>query len=402
MAYPLVPAVNLSRWNTCRPVRAPSRGNRWLLIALAAWMQPRPARAEDSISFKYQDYREADGRIAVQVRSALFEQDLGTAMQLKVTGIMDSIAGATPDGEPASTPGGQVPLSNMVEERKAWSLDFSRQFTATRVAVGLANSRESDYVSRGWSLNTLTDFNAKNTTLVLGVAGTDDDIKVFFQTPRTHKRGVDVLVGVNQLLDPRTAVTFNLTYSEVSGYLGDPYKLIQKNTEVFPGIFLLRTFNENRPDHRTKWIALASINRAYPDLHGALEASYRFHTDDFGLITHTVSLEWYQKLGARFTLRPSIRFFRQSAADFYAVTLNNSPIVPTAIPTGRGPFYSADYRLSALDTIDYGLKAIWTASDRWQIDAAIEKYEMHGRDGVTSASAYPQATTATFGIKFTF
>ena len=365
-------------------------------------MQPRAARAEDSVTYKYQDYREAGGRIGVQVNSALWEQDLGPAMHLKLTGVMDTIAGATPDGEPASTPGGQVPLSNMVEKRKAWSLDVSRQFTRTNVAVGFANSRESDYVSNGWSVNTLTDFNAKNTTLVAGLAGTDDDIKVFFQKPLTHKHGVDALVGVNQLLDPLTAVTFNLTYSHADGYLGDPYKLIQKNTEVFPGLFLLRTYNENRPDHRNKWIVYAAINRAYPDLHGAVEASYRFHTDNFGMMSHTLNVAWYQKLGARFILSPFLRYYQQNAANFYAVTLNSSPIIPTAKPTGMGPFYSADYRLSDLDTVDAGLKAVWTVTDHWQIDATVEKYTMSGRDGVTSDSAYPRATTATFGLKFTF
>jgi hypothetical protein len=256
------------------------------------------------------------------------------------------------------TPGGQVPLANMVEERKAWTLDFSRQFGGVNISAGMANSRESDYVSHGWSLNKLTDFNSKNTSLVVGLAGTDDDIKVYFQVPRTKKRTLDMLVGINQLLNPLTSVTFDVTYSQANGYLSDPYKLVQKNTEVFPGIFLLRTSSENRPDHRNRWIALASINRAIPNLNGALEASYRFHTDDFGMITHTLSLDWYQKIGPKFMLRPFIRFFNQSAADFNAVSLTGSSIVPTSRPSGHAPFYSADYRLSKLDTLDYGLKAL--------------------------------------------
>ena len=383
-------------------MRTPSQAKSWLLVGMLAVLQPRLARAENSVTYKYQDYREAAGRIAVQVNSGLWEQDLGPAMHLKLTAVMDSIAGATPDGEPPPTPGGQVPLSKMTEERKAWSFDFSRQFSAVNVDVGVAQSRESDYVSKGWSLNTLTDFNAKNTTLVAGIAGTDDDIKVYFQQPWLRKRSLDLLVGVNQLIDPLTAVTFNLTYGEADGYLGDPYKLVQKNTAVFPGVFLPRTFNENRPDHRAKWIAYAAINRAFPELHGALEASYRYHTDDFGIMSHTVILEWFQKLGSKFILRPSFRYYQQCAADFYVVTLNNSPIVPTFRPTGKGPYYSADYRLSDLDTVDCSLQAIWTVNDHLQVDATIGKYAMDGRDGVTSDSAYPRATVATFGLKFTY
>ena len=36
------------------------------LATVLAWWQPRSARAENSVAYKYQDYREADGRIAVR------------------------------------------------------------------------------------------------------------------------------------------------------------------------------------------------------------------------------------------------------------------------------------------------------------------------------------------------
>jgi hypothetical protein len=44
------------------------------------------------------------------------------------------------------------------------------------VDLGYGVSRESDYVSDGWSLNTVTDFNQKNTNLLLGYGGTSDTI----------------------------------------------------------------------------------------------------------------------------------------------------------------------------------------------------------------------------------
>ena len=51
-----------------------------LWAVLLAWLTPRTARAEDSIRYKYQDYSERDGRVAVEVNSAAIEKDLGTAM----------------------------------------------------------------------------------------------------------------------------------------------------------------------------------------------------------------------------------------------------------------------------------------------------------------------------------
>ena len=234
------------------------------LATVLVWLAPRSARAENSVAYKYSDYREADGRIAIQTQGTYIEKDLGTEMHLKLEGVLDAITGATPSGQPAPAGTSQVPTSTIHDRRKAWNADFSRQFPHLNVAVGFGNSRESDYVSNGWSLNTLTDFNQKNTTLLAGVAGTDDDVKVFFQRGLVKKRSNDVIVGVTQLLDPRTSISLNLTWGRTTGFLADPYKLVQKNTELFPGVSLPLTFGESRPHERNKGILLLALNRSYP------------------------------------------------------------------------------------------------------------------------------------------
>jgi hypothetical protein len=366
-------------------------------------MCPRLARAEDFLSYKYEDYRETGGRIAVQTQSALIEQDLGTDMQLKLQGTIDAIAGATPNGQPAPTGSDQVVLTQLHDHRKAWNLDFSRQFPAINLALGLANSRESDYVSTGWSLNTLTDFNQKNTTLLIGAAGTDDDVKAFYQTAWAKKRTNDLIVGVTQLLDPRTSVAIDLTWGRASGYLSDQYKLVQKNVEIVPGVFLPFTYGENRPDERTKLTFFASLNRAFPDLAGALEASYRFYHDTYGTNAHTLEFTWLQRIGQYLILKPELRLYDQSAADFYYYNLDQTSVAPAfGPPRTQGPFYSSDYRVSALRTYTYGVKLVWTPSTRWQLDVAFAQYDMHGKDGVTPQSAYSRAAIMTAGLKISW
>ncbi|MDB6093447.1 MAG: hypothetical protein JWM32_1009 [Verrucomicrobia bacterium] len=372
------------------------------MAGLLAWLSPRAARAEDSVSYKYQDYREPGDRITVQAQYGLVEKDLGPDMHVKLQGVIDAIAGATPNGEPPATPGGQVPLTNLTDRRKAWSAEISRQFPRVNVAVGYANSRESDYVSNGWSLNTLTDFNQKNTTLLLGVAGVDDVVRVPYLRADDKKRGWDLIAGVTQLLDPNTSVTANLGYGSSTGFLGDPYRIIQQRTEVFPGVFLPVDYPESRPHERDKWTIFLGVNRAFPATNGTLEAGYRYYHDTFGTGANTFELAWFQKIGEHFILRPEVRFYDQEAADFYRLTANGIGFTPSFRPASTGPFYSSDYRLSAFRSYNYGLKAIWIFNASWQVDAAIEKYEMKGTDGVTSASAYPSATIVTGGIKFTW
>lgn len=363
-------------------------------------LQPRSVRAENAVSYKYVDYRESGGRIAVESHYGLVEADLTPDMRLKLTGVIDAIAGATPTGQPPQGGSDQVPMTNLHDRRKGWGADLFRQFPRVGVSVGFANSRESDYVSNGWSLNTLTDFNEKNTTLLLGLAGTDDDVKVRYQAPWLKKRTSDFIVGVTQLLDPQTSVSLNLGYGRATGYLSDPYRIIEQRTEVIPGIFLPLTYGENRPPSRDKCTLFAGVNRAFPQAHGALEASYRLYRDTFGTTAHTLEVAWFQKFGEKFTLQPSLRFYDQSAADFYRVDVTGANFTPTGHFNPAGPYFSADYRLSALRTYNYGLKVIWTVTGNVQVDLAYERYEMHGKDGVTSPSAYPRANTFTAGVRF--
>lgn len=371
--------------------------------ALLAVLLPRLARAESVVRYKYQDYQEMGGRIAVQVNSAGVEQDFGTATHLKLEGVIDAITGATPNGQPAPTGSDQVPLSQLHERRKAWSGSLAHQFSAVNVSVGAANSRESDYVSTGWSVNTLFDLNQKNTTLLAGLAGTDDDIKVFYQTPRAKKRTHDAILGVTQLLDPQTSVTLNLTWGRQRGYLADPYKLVQKNIEIIPGVSLPLTFAENRPDERDKWVVFTGLNRAFPEAHAAVDLSYRYYHDTYETNAHTIDAAWFQNIGERVILRPGVRFYDQSAAKFYHYRLDDTSIVPTAgAPRPQGPFYSSDYRLSAMQTYTYGVKVIWNATDALQFDAAFERYDMRGTDRITPQSAYARANVVTLGARFSW
>ena len=197
------------------------------------------------------------------------------------------------------------------------------------MAVGVGNSRESDYVSNGWSLNTVSDFNQKNTTLLLGVAGTEDKIRVFYQPTRARKHANDLIAGVTQLLSPQTSVTANLSWGRQTGYLADPYKVVEKGVEVIPGVVLPLTYAENRPGERDKWTLFVSTNRAFPGARAAAEASYRFYHDTYGTNAHTIDTAWFQRIGEKLIFRPGFRFYDQTAASFYRYRLDGTNLVPT-------------------------------------------------------------------------
>jgi len=97
-----------------------------------------------------------------------------------------------------------------------------------------------------------------------------------------------------------------------------------------------------------------------------------------------------------------VRLYRQSAARFYYYNLDDTSVVPVRIPQGLAPYYTSDFRLSAEDSVSYGLKATWKLSERLSLDASYERYVLRGRDGVTPASAYPTAGISNLGVKFTW
>ena len=373
-----------------------------LLAALLVLLEPRIARGEDSVSYKYQNYQEDDDRIRVSSHYLLGKKSFGTDFQLKVEGLVDSISGATPTGQPPPEGSDQVPLAQLTDRRKAVIVDAANQFGPQNVALQFAHSTESDFDSFGYSLRYNRDLNEKNTTLHLGYAYTDDSIRAGYFPDWQDRDTHDFLIGLSHLVNPKTVVRLNLTYSDASGFLNDPYKLVQKSIEILPGLSLPLTFPENRPDSRRKTIVYSEVTHHVEPLRGTIEGSYRFFRDNQGLQSHTLSVAWFQRIGTHFILRPYLRWYRQTEADFYVVTLDGTDILPTRVPTGVAPYYSADYRLSAFDGFTYGLKGIFTWDERVKIDLTAERYEMSGRDELTSDSAYPEATILTAGLALWF
>jgi hypothetical protein len=405
-----------------RPVTA-RQGIGSLTLALTLLLcHPGKSRAEDHIDYRYAYYKEDHGRVRILTHSALFEAALANWVSLKAEAVYDAISGASPIGAPptdtityAAGPFGPVssgvPVSPLRDIRRAGNLEPTFTLGNHRFRPQVSYSGEGDYVSRGLAFNYSLDFNEKNSTLNLGVAHTWDRI-----LPRNspylkfneNKVSDDFMVGLNQLLGPKTLLTVNLTLGRSRGYMNDPYKavLFEDFPEFFPDTLTL--FGERRPRLRQKQIGYVALTQYVDRLNASAEGSYRFYRDDFGILAHTVETAWHQKLGKHLVLSPSFRFYRQSAADFYGTRFPGDPSLPTGFPLAWGPnpepptYYSADYRLSAMDTLTYGIKATFKVQEWLTVDAGYQRYTMSGRDGMTSQTAYPQANVVSVGARLWF
>jgi hypothetical protein len=174
-----------------------------------------------------------------------------------------------------------------------------------------------------------------------------------------------VLLGLSQVMSHDWIMKLNFSYGWSSGYMNDPYKVVSIINTHLGGAAPLPGFPggpgggfgppigeptgqiyENRPDTRHER-ALFLDNKVY--LGGdVLDLSYRYGSDDWGIHSNTVELRYRWSLGDSHYLQPHLRWYRQSAADFYHRGLLDSDTVPQ--------FVSADYRLSTFTARTVGVE----------------------------------------------
>jgi hypothetical protein len=386
-----------------------------VLAAALQLLQLQRARGEDHVDYRYEYYQEDDNRIQVLTHGLLFDVTLKEAL-LAVKGelVHDAVSGATPNGAaPPSkynfdnTFGGitgdtnstSVPLSHMQDERKSISLEVPVTLGLHEVTPQFSYSKESDYTSTGAALNYSLLLNEKNTTLVFGWAHTWDRVRDDKGTIQ-DKRNDDFLLGVNQLLGPKTVLGLNLTYGQAYGYLNDPYRSIVGQDPVYiysaPSDFIGTV--EQRPEFRQKEIVRVSLTQFVTPVNASIEGAYRFYHDSFEVNAHTFELSWYQKIGKWAVVSPNFRYSYQTAAYFYYEMLPGLVTDPTTNPQ----YYSSDYRLSELQTFTAGLNVVVNVTDWLKLDAGYKRYVMERLDGVTSQTAYPSANVFTIGARILF
>ncbi len=326
----------------------------------------------------------------------------------------DALTGATPNGgihqRVAQT--FTQPSGNNVFTAPANTLVLDDSFRDTRVAlsgswqqplgrlstfnVGLSASKEYDYLHLGVNAKVSRDFNQRNTTVSAGLAFAADSIDAEGGAPmaltpmgdvgdlsnrlgKQDKDVVDVVLGVTQVISKNLIVQANYSFSDSSGYLSDPYKIVSI-VDAVTGDVVPRTppsgvqgpsheyLFEGRPDKRTKH---SLYGQAKYYMGGkVLDASYRYMTDDWGIDSHTVDLRYRWPMGDSRYIEPHLRFYTQTDADFYQVGIANGSPLPA--------YASNDYRLGSFDAITVGLKYGWTTRNGNDMSARLEYYQQSG------------------------
>ena len=304
-----------------------------------------------------------------------------------------------PSGNAAYTvPAGVLPLDDTFKDtRVALGAGWQQPVGETSlINVGASASREYDYTHFGVNAKMARDFNQRNTTLSAGFAYSFDSLDPVggAPTPLTpmldvgdtsnrlgdqDKDVLDLIIGITQVLSRNLVVQANYSYSKSDGYLTDPYKVLSL-VDGTTGDTLLRTLTpgvagpshqflfENRPGERTKHSIYGQVK--YYMNGKVLDASYRYMTDDWDIDSQTVDLRYRIPFGADSYFEPHLRFYTQSEAEFYQLSIPDLQPLPS--------FASADYRLGNFDAITAGLKYGWRTRNDNEMSVRVEAYRQSG------------------------
>jgi hypothetical protein len=329
------------------------------------------------------EYSESGSRMNVRVNQASAVVPIGNNFQLKVNGIQDLMSGASPVFN-APGPGGRIQQvltgASVFDNRKAGDIGASVAFGDSQVMLRQGWSKENDYKSTWTSLEGKRDFNQKNTTLAAGLAFSDDGVSRS-DTPDKVRTRIkrDLFVGVTQIIDDRSLVALSLAYSYSNGFLSDPYKLVfVQSGGLLP---------DARPSVRRQTAATAKYLTYLPAIDSALQAVGSLSTDNWGVHSGTLELQWKKELPAEWLVNAGARFYTQSSADFYA------PLYQSAPADG---LQTSDYRLAGFGSVAWLAGVTKQLTPNFSIQLAAER--TYRRAAFRSGGAGIEADNYVWGL----
>lgn len=279
-----------------------------------------------------------------------------------------------------TVPANQLPLDAFKDQRYAYDLGYSAPFgDGGRYSIGGSYSTEHDYTSYSVNGGVSQDFNHHNTTLSLALNYEADQSSPIFGTPSPltqmsgdtkgpsrSKTVVNVVLGLTQAISRHWLTELNYSYGETSGYQTDPYRVISlvDGTTGAPVEYLY----ESRPSSRTRqsvfWDNRLALLSTFADI------SLRSYSDSWGIKSLTAEISDRIPLFGHFYIQPGVRYYHQTAADFYRHYLVSGNALPTyASSDGRLSNFNAQTNSLQLG-LDFGHSEIYMR---------FENYSQHGQ-----------------------
>ncbi|NTV45318.1 MAG: DUF3570 domain-containing protein [Chlorobiales bacterium] len=293
------------------------------------------------------------------VSAASMKSSFEGVMRSNAAKLVDGISSASAKNTKADAVSSASKLSPSLTDpddvRHEFVAGVNQVFGYTTVSVNGIYSTEHDYDSKTLALSVSQPFNQKNTVVQLGIVRSWDNIFPDIQQMRatSWEKSKDVFSissGITQVLSPSLIAQLNLSYSNYSGFLSDPYQVVR----VVSGN-TVNLYNTYHPDNRGRKAIGLRLNYALFEL-TSLQLGYRYYWDDWDISSHTISLYVQQYFADKaITLGVGIRRYDQTAAYFFKPTYDMAWI-------NAGNYFTVDSRLNSGYSYEYELSLKFAGS----------------------------------------
>lgn len=224
------------------------------------------------------------------------------------------------------------------------------------------------------------------------ITGNQNYSPLFTKFKDESRNSYSVGFGLSQILHKNVQGSLSVDLVKQDGLLSTPFQRVYFSdvADSFIEDFQLADAIEQLPDSRFK-VAIGGRLNWYLNESFTVRTFYRYYFDDWGINSHTASIEIPFKLSDKFTLYPSYRFYDQTAADYF---------YPYETAVSNYEFYTSDYDLSKYSSNQFGFGIsytdIFTNAHIWKfgLKSVDLKYYKYDRNTTFSSSII------TAGIKF--
>lgn len=184
------------------------------------------------------------------------------------------------------------------------------------------------------------------------IVGNQDYNPSFTELKSKGRNSYSLGFGFSQILSKKMQGSLALDFVQQKGLLSTPFQRVYFSdvADSFIENFQLADDIERLPDSRFK-VAVGGRLNYYINEIFVLRSYYRYYTDDWGIKSHTASLEIPIKISQKFTLYPSYRYYIQTATDYFA---------PYESHLSTEEFYTSDYDISKYSANQYGFGVSYT------------------------------------------
>lgn len=196
------------------------------------------------------------------------------------------------DGITSATPGNGGGDDTPDELRHELSFGTTYYLGDNTISANYLYSDEHDYTSSTITTSLSIPMAKKNTTLSLGFVKSSDLVNPQIRTWERDVHVTTVDLSLSQIFTPNLVGSFDFTYSDLTGYLSDPYQVVTLFDSNFPNNY--KYYEVNHPNQRTKTAIGTQWAYSLSDTK-SIQLGYRFYDDDWDVNSHTFNFKyhWY-------------------------------------------------------------------------------------------------------------